>query len=123
MSVLFKIRQLCMPSYLYFIISMFGLLLAAIQNISIGKNNQYSLGNFSCIVPSCIVIFMIKIIYILFWTWILNLICKSGHSGIAWFLIFLPFILFFILIGLVMLQQKHTQRKMQKHSNAFNVKR
>jgi hypothetical protein len=47
-------------------------------------------------------VFLVKIVYILFWTWILNLICKDGHTGIAWFLVLIPFILLFVIMGLVM---------------------
>ena len=99
-----KLSDLCSPSYVYFIISMMFMIIASVQNI--GNNNTYKLGLFSCMVPSCIAIFIAKLIYILFWTWILNLICNDGHKNIAWFLLFLPFILFFIMIGLVMLSQR-----------------
>jgi len=99
-----KLSQLCTPAYVYFIISIIAIVISAVQNI--GNNKKYSLGNFSCNVPSCIAIFIIKIIYILFWTWILNLICKDGHKGIAWLLVLLPFILLFVIIGLAMMYQK-----------------
>jgi hypothetical protein len=32
----------------------------------------------------------------LFWTWILNFICKSGYPGVSWFLLLLPYILLII---------------------------
>ena len=99
-----KISQLCAPSYVYFIISILAIVISGIQNI--GNRNKYTLGMFSCKVPSCIAIFIIKIIYILFWTWILNLICKDNHSGIAWFLVLLPFIMLFIIMGILMTYQK-----------------
>jgi hypothetical protein len=70
---------------------------------NLGNSNSYHIGNFSCRVPSTIFIFIIKLIYILFWTWILNLICKDGHTGISWLLVLLPFILFFVLIGMIMI--------------------
>jgi len=70
---------------------------------NLGNSNSYHIGNFSCRVPSTILIFTIKLIYILFWTWILNLICKDGHTGISWLLVLLPFILFFVLIGMIMI--------------------
>jgi hypothetical protein len=91
-----KLKQLCTPSYVYFIISFIGLVLSAIQNM--GNNHRYCLGNFSCPVSNCMFIFIIKIIVILFWTWILNLMCKDGHSEIAWFLVLLPFVIFFMII-------------------------
>jgi hypothetical protein len=94
-------NQLCAPSKVYFVISILALALILLQNI--GNQNSYHVGSFSCRVPSTILVFIVKMIYILFWTWVLNLICKDGHSGISWLLVLLPFILLFVIIGLLML--------------------
>jgi hypothetical protein len=112
-----KLSQLCTPSLVYFVISVIGLAMAIIQNL--GNNNRYSLGSFSCEVPSCLAVFIIKIVYVLFWTWILNLICRDGHVEIAWFLVLLPFILLAIIIGLIMANQKkgQKQKKQQQQSS------
>jgi hypothetical protein len=104
-----KLSQLCTPSYVYFIISVLAMVIAAVQNM--GNNRKYTLGMFSCAVPSCISVFVAKVIYILFWTWILNLMCKDGHSGIAWFLVVLPFVLLFVILGSVMMYQKKKGKK------------
>ena len=94
-------KELCTPSAVYFIVSIVSLIMILFQNL--GNSSSYHIGNFSCRVPSTILIFIIKLIYILFWTWILNLICKDGHTGISWFLVLFPFILFFVLIGMIMI--------------------
>ena len=104
-----KLSQLCTPAYVYFVISVLAIVIAAIQNM--GNSKKYTLGNFSCNVPSCLAIFIVKVIYILFWTWILNLICKDGHKGIAWLLVLLPFILLFVILGLAMMYQKKNNKK------------
>lgn len=98
-----SIRGLCMPSKIYLLISMVGIAMILLQNLGT-SDTQYDLGCFSCDVPSKAIVFIVKILYILFWTWILNLICKDGHSGVSWLLVLLPFILMFVLIGLVMIQ-------------------
>ena len=98
-----KLKDLCTPSLLYFVISMISLVIVLLQNI--GNNGMYSVGSFSCRVPSTILVFIVKLIYILFWTWVLNLICKDGYTNIAWFMVLLPFILLFIMIGLLMINQ------------------
>lgn len=98
-----KLSQLCTPSYVYFIISVLAIAISAIQNF--GNRYRYSLGNYSCQVPSCIAVFVMKVIYILFWTWILNLICNDGHTGVAWFLVLLPFVLLFVIVGTLMVYQ------------------
>jgi len=103
-----KLSQLCSPSYVYFIMSVLAIAIAAFQNM--GNKNKYNLGMFSCRVPSCIAVFIVKIVYIIFWTWILNLMCKDGHSGIAWFLVLLPFILLFVILALVMSYQKKNKK-------------
>lgn len=107
-----NINQLCSPSYVYFIISILGLAMLAIQNL--GNRQLYSLGSFSCRVPSTIAVFLIKLVYILFWTWILNLMCKDGHIGIAWFLVLLPFILMFVIMGSVMMYQKNGNKRRKR---------
>jgi hypothetical protein len=112
-----NLNQLCTPSYIYFIISTLGLAFAAIQNL--GNTQMYALGNFSCRVPSTIAIFILKLVYILFWTWILNLMCKDGEQTIAWLLVLLPFILLFVILGTVMLYQ-NDEKKNQKKRRKMN---
>ena len=91
------LKNLCTPSYVYLVFSMIALFVIAIQNI--GNSDRYCVGYYSCNVSSTILIFTMKLMYILFWTWILNLICNAGSPGIAWFLVLLPLIVFFLLIG------------------------
>ena len=95
-----KLKELCTPSFIYFSISMIGLISVILQNLT--NNNTLILGSFNANVPNTTVVFIVKFIYILFWTWILNLICKDGHREIAWFLLLVPFILTAILAGLFM---------------------
>lgn len=94
------LRNLCTPSYVYLVVSMFFILIMFIQNY--GNVNTYCLGSFACDVPNTTIIFIIKIVYVLFWTWILNLICRAGAPGFAWFLVLLPIVLFFTLIAMFM---------------------
>lgn len=104
-----KLSQLCTPSYVYFIISALAIAISAVQNM--GNRKKYTLGMFSCRVPSCISVFIVKVMYILFWTWVLNLMCKDGHSGIAWFLVLLPFVMLFVIMGMVMIYQKKNTKE------------
>ena len=96
-----SLKELCTPAMLYFVISMLFLLFVILQNL--GNNNSYNVGSFSCRVPNTALIFVMKFIYILFWTYVLNLICKDGHVGLSWLLVLLPWILLFVLIGLLMI--------------------
>jgi hypothetical protein len=95
------LKQLCTPAFVYFIISVIALVLVLFQNL--GNKNSYNVGSFSCRVPNTTLVFIIKIIYVLFWTYILNLMCKDGHTGLSWLLVLLPFLLLFVMIGLLMI--------------------
>jgi hypothetical protein len=95
------IKELCTPALIYFIISIVSLFMLILQNLT--DNNVYYVGTFSCNVSNTATIFIIKLLYILFWTYVLNLICKDGHTGISWLLVLFPFILLFVIIGLVMM--------------------
>ena len=94
------LRNLCTPSYVYLVISAIALVVMMYQNM--GNVDKYCLGSYSCNVSSTALIFVIKAIYILFWTWVLNLICKAGAPGISWFVLLLPFILLFVILGSMM---------------------
>ena len=98
-----SLKELCTPAFLYFIISIIALILVLFQNL--GNTNHYSIGSFSCKVPNTAAIFIIKLIYIFFWTYVLNLICKDGHKTLSWLLILLPWILLFVIIGILMLNR------------------
>lgn len=89
--------NLCTPAYVYLVISTIFIVISSIQNY--GNVDIYCLGEMSCSVPNTFLIFLIKVIYVLFWTWILNLICGQGYSMLSWLLVLLPFILLlFVLI-------------------------
>jgi len=90
------LTNLCPPAFIYLVLSGIAMIVMALQNI--GSGDVYCVGTYHCTVNSVTLVFIIKIIYILFWTWLLNIICKSGAEGISWFLVLFPFILFFIFI-------------------------
>jgi hypothetical protein len=90
-----SVKELCPPAMLYFGLSLFVIFMLLFQNI--GNRNKFQVGNMSCYVTNTTLLFFVKIIYVLFWTYILNLICKDGHPEISWFLVFLPFIWFFLI--------------------------
>ncbi len=95
------LKELCTPAMIYFIISMIALLMVLFQNL--GNSNSYNVGSFSCRVPNTALVFIVKLIYVLFWTYVLNLICRDGHTSLSWLLVLLPWILLFVMIGILML--------------------
>ena len=94
------LKNLCPPALLYLVISLSAILVMAMQNFN--NDKVYCLGYYSCNVSSAYIIFLLKIIYVIFWTWILNLICREGYPILSWFLVLLPLLLFFILIGVLL---------------------
>jgi len=99
-----KMQMLCTPAYLYFVISIIGLVILAIQNL--GNTNRYTIGSFSTIVPNTLFVFFLKLVYIAFWTWVLNYLCKMGYTSVSWFLFLVPFIMFFVIIGSMLITGK-----------------
>ena len=102
-------RHLCKPAMVYLAVSVAVFIIIAYQNM--GLSNMYCMGDFSCYVPSTAAVIFSEGLYILFWTWILNLMCRTGYASISWFLVVFPLVLFFVLIGLMMLaSMKMTQQ-------------
>ena len=91
------LKNLCTPAYFYLVVSIITIIIMAFQNYN--NVNVYCLGNYSCQTYSTLLIFITKIMYVIFWTWVLNLICRGGGKNVAWFLVLLPYILLFILLG------------------------
>jgi len=101
-----KIKKLCSPAYFYLIISVIALIILLFDNMkNLRGNNMYCLGKYSCNVPNTILVFLMKILYIVFWTFVLNCLCKSGYEKLSWFLVLLPFLMFFVLLSLMILNQ------------------
>lgn len=101
MTLIDKIRKLCTPAYVYLVISVIAVVMMMFQNA--GNQNKYCVGDYECQVYNTASIFIGHGIYIVIWTIILNALCKSGFKQLSWFLVLLPFILFFIFIGLFMI--------------------
>ena len=90
------VKHLCKPAYVYLIISMLSMFILMVQNF--GNTNKYCVSKLSCYVSSLGTIFIAKMIYISFWTFVLHNICKAGYKNIAWVLALLPFIMLGIFV-------------------------
>ena len=96
-----SLKELCNPALFYFVMSIVGILIVSFQNM--GNNRELILGSSVLNVENSPIIFIVNLGYIFFWTWILNLICKDGHSGISWMIVFLPLITMVLLALALML--------------------
>lgn len=110
-------RKLCGPAQLYFIVETVILFSMIIQN-SRYPSDILCVGSYECNVESKTALVIVKLIYIAFWTFILNLMCRGGYTSFAWFLVLLPVILSFIIIGLYMLNKGISNKQQKQKDNS-----
>ena len=97
------IKKLCTPAYVYLVVSVIAIVLSMFQNS--GNTDVYCMGAYECPVPNTALVFLIEFAYVAFWTFILDSVCKAGYKQFSWFLVLFPFLLFFVLLGLMMVSQ------------------
>ena len=91
--------SLCTPAFIDILLSSIGIIILAYQNY--GNSNLYCVGNVKCPVQSTTPVFVAKVLYVLFWTFVLNTLCNYGYYKLSWFILLLPFILFFIVVSVL----------------------
>lgn len=84
LSTMFK--SLCMPSKVYLVLSVFGILSYFLSNSVFGGITLF--------------VQLMHIVYVLFWTWVLDLICKAGYKWISWVLVLAPFLVVFLTLSI-----------------------
>lgn len=94
----FGIKNLCTPAYIYLVISLIAFFIIMMQNQY--NSTSYCMGNYSCEVSNIVLIFVVKLIYIILWTTILNYICIAGAPIFAWVLLLFPILFMFIFIAM-----------------------
>lgn len=98
-----SVKVLCKPTKLYLFLSVFLLLSMIIQNL--GKKDILCFGPLECYEVNKIALLLIKLLYIGFWTFILQMICKGGYTNVSWALVLLPIILFGLTLVMYMLNR------------------
>jgi hypothetical protein len=100
----FNLLNMCTPATIYFVLSLISLILLGIGNLE--NSDKLCIGNYSCYVGNNTIVFVLNAIYILFWTFVLDLMCKAGYSSLSWIVLLLPFILIFLFLFMVMVNGK-----------------
>ena len=101
-SLLKTYYRLCTPAKVYLLISLVSFIAMFYQNILTG--NRYNIGSYSVMLNhNSGLLFVVKFIYILLWTFILNELCRNGWKSVSWFLVLLPILMMFILISVLIL--------------------
>ena len=98
----FDLKKLCTPASIYFVISMIAFLIILVQNLG-GSSNVLCVGDYKCDIGSVFVSLFINLLYIVFWTFVLDLMCKNGYEKISWLLVLMPILLFFITLTTIMI--------------------
>ena len=104
------VRKLCSPAKFYLGISILMLLLMVVQNVFNNNNKELCVGSYKCDIPHTGMFLAMEGLYIAFWTWILNILCKNGLKSVSWFLVLLPFLLFAVVLSLLIyndIKKKH----------------
>ena len=95
----FSISDLCTPAMIYFWMSIISLVVLAFMKFQ----------------PLSIIL---KVIFILLWTYLLNFLCSKGYSVVSWVLVVLPIITFVSIILLSLdamsIVAKQQQQQMQQ---------
>lgn len=88
--------ELCTPAYVYLVISIISLIVMAyFQRYNPNLN---CIGTYDCNKITVNMIYIVKLLYVLFWTFLLNTICSKGGDTISWFLVLLPYVSLFALV-------------------------
>jgi hypothetical protein len=98
------INKLCKPAYVYLVLSVLAMVILMFQNM--GNTKSYCVGTFfECPVPNTGMVFLGKGLYIAFWAWFLNVLCRAGYKTLSWILVLAPFVMFFMgLFAVIFLQ-------------------
>ena len=78
------IKALCTPAYIYLIISIIAIIAAMFENA--GRTRTYSFCGYTMSVDNTGVVFLIQGIIVVFWTIVLDSLCKNGFSQLSWLL-------------------------------------
>ncbi len=96
------IKNLCTPALVYLVLSTLSFLGMLSQNCT--SPNSLTVGNVESEIPcNNAFIFITQIIYIVIFTFLLNLLCQKGYTTLSWILLFFPLIAMFGLVILFIL--------------------
>ena len=95
------LENICTPAVVYLIISMITIMIAIYNNARV----------FSI---------LIKWVFVLIWTWVLNYICKSGYPMVSWVLVLLPYILILLMIAVSVEMMKYNSEFRNDMQTEYN---
>jgi hypothetical protein len=92
-------KSICLPSKVYFVLSVLGILLSLFYTFDFGLS---------------VFVQIIHFVYVVFWTWVLHLICGAGYTWLSWLLVLVPFFVmlfvFMFMMNDVIVYSRHQDR-------------
>ncbi len=104
-------EKYCTPARIYLGISTISIIIIIIQNLLNKNSKELCVGSYSCPMENRILALLIKIVYILFWGWFLNFLCKKGLKKLSWFILLIPFLLSAVIVAGMMLNLNNKKTK------------
>ena len=95
------IINLCPAAKFHLIVSSIAIVVMSLTIF--GTDMSHCFGSNACNAPFSqymFAVYIVKFVYILFWTWLLNIVCRKVSPSIAWLIALFPFILFFIFLSI-----------------------
>jgi hypothetical protein len=77
-----KMPQLCLPAMVYLVLAVISLSIMLFARIGMSA-------------------LLMKILFVGFYTWFLNLLCKKGYETISWILVVLPYLVMFGVVAVL----------------------
>lgn len=91
-------KSMCEPAMLYLLVGVIGIVGILVQNLAIGDERTFCVANYECDMINKTTGLILQVIYVLFWTWLLNILCKRGYVNVSWVIVLFPFLLY---IGII----------------------
>jgi hypothetical protein len=114
------IMKLCTPSKIYFFLATILLFISFVIDIQNKDKNKVCLGKLKC--KNKPLYYLTNVLFIVFWSWVLNKLCSYGWVKLSWFLLLTPFfvliVLFFIISYMVVRMAKSININ---HANNMNA--
>ena len=106
--------NLCLPSKLYMIIGIILLAISYYYDMKTNDEEKICLGNVKCAIKNKPAYYALNVFFILFWAWLLNMLCRYGWNKSAWFIFLFPYVIMliaFIIIARMVVGIAKTQVK------------
>lgn len=117
------LNKLCTPSQLYLLIAVISLIIIVYYNYE-ALDFTLCIGEYRCFSTlSKTDLLILNTIYIIFWTFILDLMCKGGYKNLAWFFVLLPLLLLIIFLLFVFGPWRHKKSIFESMENQTNAEK